>query len=141
MTPREMLERFQSLDVDRAIKMTLGLTSKIIIEKNQDQMLNGFRADDSYILPEYTPYTREKKEEKGWDPDKVTLYDTGDFYNAMFADVSYFDIEIDSTDSKTEDLIEKYGEKIFGLSDESKEEYRDDAMPVLIEKIKEILKL
>lgn len=121
--------------------MTLGLTSKIIIEKNQDQMLNGFRADDSYILPEYTPYTREKKEEKGWDPDKVTLYDTGDFYNAMFADVSYFDIEIDSTDSKTEDLIEKYGEKIFGLSDESKEEYRDDAMPVLIEKIKEILKL
>ncbi len=43
--------------------------------------------------------------------------------------------------SKIKNLIEKYGEKIFGLSDESKEEYRDEAMPVLIEKIKEILKL
>lgn len=75
------------------------------------------------------------------DPYIVTLYDTGDFYREMFVDVGSEEIEIDSMDYKSDELQDKYGEKIFGLSDESKEEYREEAIPVLIEKIKEILKL
>lgn len=83
----------------------------------------------------------EKKKEKGRDPDIVTLYDTGAFYRDMFVDVGSDVIEIDSMDSKSDELKEKYGERIFGLTKSSKEEYVDEALPVLVDKIKEILKL
>lgn len=141
MTPREMLERFQSLDVDRAIKMTIGQTRDLIIDKNQDQLMQGIRSDGTEITPAYTYFTREKKKEKGRDPDIVTLYDTGAFFRDMFVDVGSDVIEIDSMDNKSEELKDKYGEKIFGLSGDSRHRYVSDAMPVLIEKIKEILKL
>ena len=59
----------------------------------------------------------------------------------MFVDVGSDVIEIDSMDNKSEELKDKYEEKIFGLSGDSRHWYVSDAMPVLIEKIKEILKL
>lgn len=140
-TPKGMLERLQSLDVDRAIKMTLGLTRQLIIDKNQDQLMQGIRSDGTNITPAYTYFTREKKKEKGRDPDIVTLYDTGDFFREMFIDIGSDVIEIDSMDSKSNDLQEKYGEKVFGLTPISKDEYVEEALPVLVGKIKEIIKL
>lgn len=103
--------------------------------------MQGIRSDGTEITPAYTYFTREKKKEKGRDPDIVTLYDTGAFFRDMFVDVGSDVIEIDSTDYKSEDLKDKYGDKIFGMTRDSKEEYVNEAIPVLVDKIKEILKL
>ncbi len=140
-TPKGMLERLQGLDVGRQVKMTIGQTKQLIIDKNQDQLMQGIRSDGTEITPPYTYFTREKKKEKGRDPNIVTLYDTGDFFREMFVDVGSDVIEIDSMDYKSDDLQEKYGEKVFGLTPDSKEEYVEEALPVLVDKIKEILKL
>lgn len=140
-TVKGMLERVQNLDVGRLVKMTIGQTRQLIIEKNQDQLTQGIKSDGSNITPEYTFFTKEKKKVKGRDPDIVTLYDTGDFYRNMFVDVGSDVIEVDSTDYKSEDLKDKYGDKIFGMTRDSKEEYVNEAIPVLVDKIKEILKL
>lgn len=140
-TVKGMLERFQSLDVGREVKMTIGQTRQLIIERNQDQLIQGIRSDGSEITPAYTYFTREKKKEKGRDPDIVSLYDTGDFYRGMFVDVGSDVIEIDSADYKSDELKDKYGEKIFGMSPDSRGKYVEDAIPVLVAKIKEVLKL
>ena len=104
-------------------------------------MLQGIRSDNSEISPPYTYFTRTIKEAKGMNPDIVTLYDTGDFYRAMFLDVGSDILEIESTDRKSEELQKKYGEKIFGLTTSSKQEYLQEAFPVLLEKVKDILNL
>lgn len=140
-TVLEVLDRIKNLDVHREVKTTLGETRNVILDLNQDQMIHGRRADDSDITPEYTHFTRLSKIEKGRDPDVVTLYDTGEFYNAMFVDVGSDELEIDSTDYKSDDLQAKYGAGILGLSKGSKELYLDEAFPVFKSKIEESLKL
>lgn len=141
MTVTEFLRRLEGLNIDRIVKIVIGETRELIIIKNQEQMLQGIRSDGSEITPPYTFFTRIKKKEKGRNPDIVTLYDTGDFYRAMFLDVGSDMLEIESTDWKSSELQEKYGEKIFGLTDESKNEYAKEALTALIEKIKNNLNL
>lgn len=139
MTPLDLLGRLQNINVDRAAKMTLGETREIFLDLNREQLMSGIRADKSKITPEYAHFTRQKKQEQGRDPDVVTLYDTGDFYRAMFLDVGSDLLEVDSTDYKSEELQEKYGEKIFGLTDDSKITYTDEIFPVFLQKIEDIL--
>lgn len=139
MTLSELLERLQKVDVDRIAKMTLGETREIYLDLNREQLTSGIRSDKSKITPEYTYFTKLKKKEQGRDPDKVTLYDTGDFYREMFMDVGSDLIEVDSIDYKSDELKEKYGDKIFGLTDDSKETYLGEIFPVFLTKIEDIL--
>jgi hypothetical protein len=142
MTVTGMSERLNSLSVPDAIKITLGKTRQLILEKNRDQMMQGIRSDGSVIAPPYTYFTRLKKVEKGRDPETVTLYDTGDFHRAMFLDVGAEFVEISSTDYKADELEEKYGRAIFGLTKESTVVYlQEEGMPVLAETIRSMLKL
>ncbi|MEG1738677.1 MAG: hypothetical protein RR137_08970 [Odoribacter sp.] len=104
-------------------------------------MIHGRRADESDITPEYKYFTRLAKIDKGRNPDVVTLYDTGEFYAKMFADIGSDEIEIDSIDCKSNDLKEKYGEDIFGLSNDSMEAYLIEIFPVFKEKIEDATKL
>lgn len=53
---------------------------------------------------------------------------TGKFYRGMKVIVTSSTFEVDSVDGKTSDLIEKYGEGIFGLTEESKTEYAQNTL-------------
>lgn len=103
--------------------------------------MHGIKSDSGEITPEYTYFTRLAKEAKGRDPGVVTLYDTGEFHNAMFVDVGSDELEINSMDYKSDDLQEKYGQEIFGLNENSRGLYLDEALPVLKGKIEAVLKL
>lgn len=85
----------------------------------------------------YTPYTVRIKQEKGQPYDRVTLRDTGDFqksFGVVFEPVGFY---ITATDYKTQDLIDKYGEKIFGLTKENRQEVAIKyVLPVVTEEIK-----
>lgn len=48
------------------------------------------------------------------------LYDTGDFYKGFYLTVTAQEYEIDSKDSKSGRLKQKYGDTIFGLTDQNK---------------------
>ena len=104
-------------------------------------MMQGIRADGSIISPPYTYFTRLKKESRGFDSDKVNLYDSGDFQEEIFVDIGSDELEFDSMDNKSEELQRKYGNKILGLTDDSVKEYIDEAFPVFKRSIEDITKL
>lgn len=67
---------------------------------------------------------------------------TGDFYRSIYAEVRGDKVIIDATDEKTESLVKRAGEEIFGLNKPTKEEFiKQDLEPVFLRKIKSELKL
>lgn len=93
-----------------------------IVEMNVGQLynqgVNSLGIDISTYAP-YAPLTIKLKQEKGQPYDRVTLRDTGDFHRSfevVFNPTSFY---ITATDWKTQDLVDKYGDKIFGLTPEN----------------------
>lgn len=105
-----------------------GMTSEMA-EMQRAQMYAGETALGEPIAPPYTPFTVMMKQWKGQPTDRVTLKDTGAFYEGIFVKRSENEIVFGSTDEKTGELTEKYGEEIFGLKMEAyeslSEEWRD----------------
>jgi hypothetical protein len=97
-------------------------TSGEMITLNQGQMSLGKRADGTEITPTYSDLTIMLKDEKGQESRWVTLKDTGSFWGDMFVDVNANSYSLSSADEKTQKLEKKYGNKIFGLTKESKSE-------------------
>lgn len=91
--------------------------------ENQQQLEAGLNKDGHSIRPEYSYLTVLYKQEAGEPYDRVTLRDTGDFYGSIVAEVRGQALEMEATDPKTEELQEKYGEAILGLSDDAVGEF------------------
>jgi hypothetical protein len=122
MTLHELQRRFSGFDITEEVRESIIETSDEITELNRGQMFIGKRSDGSEITPTYSDLTIELKEQKGQPSDRVTLKDTGAFWDSLTVDVNSDSFTIDATDSKTEKLSKKYGDKIFGLTAESKRE-------------------
>ena len=105
------------------------------IDHQQDQMFEGIKSDGKSITPPYAPLTILIKESKGDPYDRVTLKDTGNFYNAIFIDKRSDGFLIDSKDSKANELQEKYSDEIFGLADLRKQDYTDIVKPVFVQSV------
>lgn len=106
-------------------RKALEQNSQKIVELNVEQLYEyginslGIRID---TYDPYSTYTVRVKKEKGQPYDRVTLRDTGDFHRSfevVFGPASFY---ITATDSKTQMLVERYGERIFGLTTENKKE-------------------
>lgn len=119
----ETVER--NLDDGFYTRKALEQNSQKIVELNVEQLYEyginslGIRID---TYDPYSPYTVRVKKEKGQPYDRVTLRDTGDFHRSfevVFDPASFY---ITATDNKTQMLVERYGERIFGLTTENKKE-------------------
>ncbi len=108
---------------------------------NEDRLSRGLNTDGSYIDPPYSPYTVSKKRKKGQQSNYVTLEDEGNFYEGIFTDVFNAAFTVDSTDEKANDLVEKYGDLILGLSKEDKAEFAAYIKPQFIAKIRNYIGL
>ena len=67
----------------------------------------------------YRPSTIRKKKKKGQPTTRVTLKDTGEFYESMFVVFDSEGFYITSSDDKTKYLVKKYGNTIFRLTDKN----------------------
>lgn len=77
-------------------------------------------------------YGRRKKRRGGIAPEgMVDLRDTGAFQEGIRAQIVNDGIFLDSVDKKRDDLVEKYGEDIFGLNEDSLGIYRQILTPVI----------
>ena len=112
----------KGFDIHQEVNEALIETSGAMITLNQGQMFIGVRADGTEITPTYSDLTIELKEQKGQPSDRVTLRDTGDFWDDMFVQINAEDFEMSSANEKTQKLEKKYGKKIFGLTKESRRE-------------------
>lgn len=110
--------------------LSSGLLENIIRDKEDvivsaiadDQLYRrGINGRDEKIMGymPYTPRTIQIKKKKGQPTTRVTLRDTGAFHEAMFVVFDSEGFYVTSSDAKTPDLIEKYGEAIFRLTDKN----------------------
>ena len=73
-------------------------------------------------IADYQPYTGRTiqiKQARNQPTNRVTLYNEGDFHRSFYLEIYTDQFYITASDSITEDLIEKYGEDIFGLTSEN----------------------
>lgn len=115
-----------------------------IVEMNtEDQLFSKGIDSEGIEIMRYAPYselTKEIKEQKGQPYDRVTLRDTGDFHYSFEVEADSDKMVIIATDEKTEDLLDRYGEEIIGLTDENLQKFRDETLlPKLMETIKQTL--
>lgn len=89
-----------------------------------DQLFDKGINSDGVAIATYKPYatlTKQLKQQVGLPANRVTLYDTGAFHGAWFVEFLDRYIFFDSRDDKAEQLVEKYGESIFGLTEQSRQ--------------------
>ena len=123
----------KTLDVvDLAVDIFESL-DEFIADLNRSQLADkGIRPDGSNITPEYSTVTELLKRPKSGTAgitSHVTLYDSGSFHKSIVASIYPDEIVMDATDSKTNDLLDKYGE-VLGLTEENKQKLKDKFLPI-----------
>jgi hypothetical protein len=139
-TISEIMKRLENVDVLQLAAESIEDTRSELIENQQEQLFAGKTSAGGDISPFYKPATIAKKKKKGQPTDRVTLKDTGAFYNAVFVDVRQTTFVVDSADPKTEFLARRY-KNIFGLDGQFKAQYINDLRPVFNKKIEDITQL
>lgn len=124
----DLFENMRDLDLRQKAKDALEANEETIADLNATQMAAGLRSDGTEILPSYADLTILLKSEKAGlsgVSDHVTLYDEGDHYRELYADVVGDELEVGSRDEKSDDLDFKYSTQrgsIYGLNEDSREE-------------------
>ena len=142
-----LLNMITSLSVDKlAYKITNNTeTKELIIRLNTDEQL--FQGIDSTgrdldsIGGSYSPLTIEIKKEKGQPYDRVTLKDTGEFYESFKVNPykGGFSISADAIKDQ-DDLTKEWGDDIIGLTDASRNELVNHYRNEIIREIKRKLR-
>lgn len=115
----------------RKFKDSLPMLLEDIIRDKEDVIVSAIADDQLYRrgingkgikIMDYMPYTSktiEIKNKKGQPTTRVTLRDTGAFHESMHVVFDSEGFYITSSDEKTPELVEKYGEEIFRLTDKN----------------------
>lgn len=137
-TIAEMMRRVERLNMTELVIEGMEQHPDELADMNRKQMDEGVLKTGAPITPEYTPLTKFLKAEKGQPFDRVTLQDTGSFKSRMFLKIEGESFDFDSDDSKAGQLKSKYGDEIFGLTDEHKQEaWQDLVQPEVVRGISE----
>jgi hypothetical protein len=127
MTLHSLQRDLNTFSLIEEIKLIIIETADEIAELQRGQFFQGIKSDGTKIVPEYKEITKQIKSTKtgiAAITDRVTFYDTGDFWKLIGVEnVNNETFTITSLDWKTDKLETKYLKKIFGLTKESREEY------------------
>lgn len=134
----------EELDTGEIAKKIVRDNDNILIDMNaQDQLYArgvnrlGVRIDE---YQPYRPLTIKVKIEKRQPYDRVTLKDTGEFYDSFYVETAEDRFYMKASDEKTNWLIKKYGAEIFGLTNDSLAEFINDYVKdEAYNRVKEIL--
>lgn len=136
----EILEKLESLDIDQVAEEAMRKSEDDLTEANKKQLYAGFDRNGNRLQEYRSAVYAEVKHRMNPLPGEGNpdLKATGSFYRGLYAKVSGNTVEMVSTDSKDEDLEQKYGEEIKGLGGIFKEQFIDDSLrPNLNETISE----
>lgn len=115
----------------RAFKDSLPMLLEDIVRDKEDVIVSAIADDQLYRrgingkgekIMDYMPYiarTIKNKKRKGQPTTRVTLRDTGAFHKSMYVVFDSEGFYITASDEKTQDLVKKYGEEIFRLTDKN----------------------
>lgn len=138
-----MLRRFERIDVVNEAKQSLYDVRYSYVDQQKRQLLHGRDKNDK-LIGKYksAQYAAKKFALNGLAGlGNVDLRVTGRFYAGIFVDVRDMYLYIDSEDSKTAVLTEKYGNDIFGLSKTYRVPFVQKAGRVLLLRLRAALHL
>jgi len=120
------------------MELAVQANEKPLVQINRRQMQVGKNAEGQAIgAYRSASYAKFKKQMGSKAPYRVVdLLLTGNFQKEMILETDDRDYQILSTDDKTDDLVSKYGENIFGIAPENKTE----AQALNTKKLAELLK-
>lgn len=127
--------------------LTPQITRQIILWIQDDQLTKEGIDSTGEVIGYYSQLTEILSGGKKKFGDHYTLNDTGAFYRGMFVVVLNDGLVIDSDGAnkigkkKDENLFEKYGENIVGLTDENMAKLIEALKPKYIESVKRMLYL
>lgn len=118
-TISSMLESVQRLDIPFILESALVDSQTDYVRLQKDQMFHGLNSDErpigQYKSPAYAAKKQAQNPTPGYGIPDLRLH--GDFYAGIFADARSEGIVVDSADSKTDQLLSKYSDRIFTLGD------------------------
>ena len=96
-------------------------TQKFLIKVIQDQLYSTGEDGDGVSLGDYSPVTVQIKRRKNQPTDRITLFDTGEFYDSWTIDPfeGGFIIDGDGQKSPSDNLFVTYGDDIQKPNDET----------------------
>lgn len=134
------LRKFKPV-LESALREEIENYSYDLIWAIRDQLDMGLDGYYNKIQPPYAPRTIYNKTRKGQPTDRVTLKDTGEFYNSLHIEFDENGFRIVSDDDKSKYLIAKYGGPILRLPNEDLTRFlRFYIRPALAERMKEYIK-
>jgi len=137
----ELTKKFKELTPDFILFNVVKIqkVQEKIIELNHKQLLNGINSDN-ISLSSIKSYSQSYAEIKG--SNTVNLFQSGDFYDTFYVDnkIGGFEIKANTT-LYGYDFKDVYGDKIIGLTEESKEELADYIKPYIKQFVYEYLQL
>jgi hypothetical protein len=138
---KDYLDKIKSVgsqDIEDMLLKVVVESKNQAIDLNTDQLFSGKDANGQslgqYRNPNYAAFKRSLNP-----AGVVDLKLSGDFYQGFFARTDKFPITFSSTDEKTGELMQKYGTEIFGLNQDSLEEYRQEIKPEIQKEYRKVL--
>lgn len=131
-----MLEKLRRVDLPLSMSSAMEQTADAATDAQRKQLAQGLMSDDTF-LPDYS---FRSVFQYGKPPGPIRLYDTGDFYRGMLIDVRQDIFILESADSKSTMLQNRYGGNIFGFGTEAQRNYILTLRPVFIEQVRNYLK-
>ena len=130
--PLSLVETLQGLDIKSQAVEALSVHEEDIADQIAGQLSAGVNGDGSSIEPEYAFLTVQLKQGRqglAGVTDRVTLFDTGDHYRELYADVQGSgEVETGSHDEKSLDLQTKYGEGIYQPGETARQNVIDEGL-------------
>lgn len=141
---RKTVRRVQDDFIVEVVKSIVEDNSNEIIDLNtEDQLFDrGIGSDGTPLEPTYSNPYKKLKKAIGQPSDRVTLRLEGDFYKSFEVIIGDKQFRINATDKKTKWLINRYGEKVFGLTKDNLSLFREVVVkPDLLKEIRKAIKL
>lgn len=138
-TAAEMLRRFQKVDLTEIMGEVVMSNPDQILDLNKGQLESGVDKKGArlskYRSNSYAVLKNNQNPRPGFgNPD---LKRTGAFHASFVVDVRGDDVVFSAGDSKAPALEAKYGSAIFGLTEDSKADYRPELVQGAAKKAKE----
>lgn len=125
-TIMDLLDAVERFDPKSSLLDSIIENENSAVEMNRDQLLNGRDSLGEklkeYVDDQYAELKQRMNPLPGYGTPDLKL--TGDFHRGFYLDISSIDdgnFELGSTDEKTQELVDKYNESIFGLDKENSE--------------------
>lgn len=137
-TLQKNLVKLKNGGLESIIQSSVEKDKEEAIELNtQSQLFNkGIDANGKRIKPAYAKTTISIKKRKGQPTNRVTLKDTGDFYDDTDLDAGKKDFVMINFNEKFPKLIDKYGGAIMGLTEQSKAQFSVALKSTILKQIK-----